>query len=103
MEVGQLVEEARQTVAGDRHIDELSRTLPTVVVDDVEDTQAAAGAQAVADEIQGSPLVPAFRRRQRHALAPWQTAALLGSDGQAFLLVEAAGALGVDDEVFSRQ
>ncbi len=74
---GQLVEEAGDALAGDRHVDDLARAFAGEVVDDVEDPEPAARAQAVADKsidqrccaVQPPP-TPAVRGR-RGACVSW--------------------------------
>jgi hypothetical protein len=75
------------------NVDDLARTKPTVIIDNVEHPEPATISELVADEVQGPSLHWPYRYPRCDAIAPWQLAPLLRPNLQTLLGVEPVGAL----------
>jgi len=98
MEHREVINVTSQPGAGHRDVGDLSRAEPTVVVDDVQDSEPAVGGQLVAHEVERPSLHRPLRHLRRDPVTARQLSPLLGAHLQALFEVEPLSALVVRNQ-----
>lgn len=95
---GKFLKDLNDSGPADGGVDMDSQTLAGKVIDDVQAAEATAGRELVMNEVHAPTLVGTLGGSQGHSGHGWKLLAMLATQGEPFLAVDALGALVVDDK-----
>lgn len=103
MENGQLIKIPGEPFSGDREVDNLARTAPCAIIDDIQDPEPTPVPQAIRNEVQRPALVGANGCREGNAIPMRQPLAFAATHLKSFFTIKAIRSLGIDHETFLAQ
>ncbi len=103
MDHSQLIKISAEPFSGDREVDNLARTAPRAIINDIQDPEPTPVPQAIRNEVQRPALVRANGCREGNAIPIRQPFAFAATHLKSFFTIMAIGSLGIDHETFLAQ